>query len=213
MVIGEENLRLAELLCARLCHDMAGPVGAAAAGAELLEDMAASADAETLALVAQSAAGAAARLKFFRSAFGPAASAPQSSAGLADLIRAYFATQVSAASPGLTVDWRVEEAALDGATARLVLNLMLLAKDALPRGGQMTATAGPDRLSVIARGEPAALTDEAREVLVECGPPSGPRGAQAAFTRALAGEWGGNVAATATADGLDVAVMRGYPVG
>ena len=31
-----DELKLAELLCARLCHDLAGPVGAVATGAELL---------------------------------------------------------------------------------------------------------------------------------------------------------------------------------
>lgn len=207
MVIGEDGLRLTELLCARLCHDMAGPVGAAAAGSELLEDLDVP-DAETLALVAQSAAGAAARLKFFRSAFGPAASAPQSSAGLSDLIRAYLATQVSAASPGLTMEWGVDSQTLDGATARLMLNLILLAKDCMQRGGVMAAFAGSDRLSVIARGESASLTDEARDVLVECALPSGPRGAQAAFTRALAAEWGGDVVVTIIDSGLDVAIER-----
>ena len=33
-----EALHLAELLCSRICHDLAGPVGAAAAGAELIAD-------------------------------------------------------------------------------------------------------------------------------------------------------------------------------
>lgn len=204
-----DDLKLAELLCARLCHDMAGPVGAAAAGAELCDDLDGPADPETLALVSQSAAGAAARLKFFRAAFSPAASAPQSSAGLVDLIRAYLATQVSGASPGLALEWRVENAALDGATARLLLNLVLLAKDALPRGGQITVTVETGRISVVALGEPATLTDEAREVLLAGEEPAGPRGAQAAFSRALARGWGGEVTATMTVTGLDIAVDRG----
>ena len=69
-----DSLQLAELLCARICHDLSGPVGAAAAGAELFEDMAPAPDPETMALVSGAASGAVARLKFFRAALGPAAS-------------------------------------------------------------------------------------------------------------------------------------------
>ncbi|MBX9634016.1 MAG: hypothetical protein K2X44_03460, partial [Magnetospirillum sp.] len=79
-----DPLQLAELLCARLCHDLSGPVGAAAAGAELLEDMDGNADAETVSLVADAAGGAVSRLKFFRAALGPAASSPQNPASLRD---------------------------------------------------------------------------------------------------------------------------------
>ena len=36
--MADDDLILAELLCARLVHDLSGPVGAVANGAELLED-------------------------------------------------------------------------------------------------------------------------------------------------------------------------------
>ncbi|MGE5516518.1 MAG: histidine phosphotransferase family protein [Bacteroidota bacterium] len=181
---------------------MSGPVGAAAAGAELLEDMGAASDAETLELVAGAATGAAQRLKFFRAALGPAASTPQSTVALSELVQAYLSTQVSAASPGIVLSWPGAPGALDGATARLLLNLVLLAKDALPRGGRLRVDCADGAPVVIAHGEPAALTEEARHVLVEGNPPSGPRGAQAEFTRILAERAGGRLSVAVTPDGL-----------
>lgn len=201
-------LQLAELLCARICHDLSGPVGAAAAGAELFEDMGEAPDPETLALVASAASGAAQRLKFFRAALGPAASAPQSTIVLRELIEAYLATQVSAASPGIVLSWPSVPGALDGATARLLLNLVLLAKDALPRGGRLRVDCDGGLPAVVAHGEPASLSEEARQVLAEGKPPSGPRGAQAEFARILAERVGGRLVAAVTPDGLSIAVRR-----
>jgi histidine phosphotransferase ChpT len=206
-----DPLQLAELLCARVCHDLSGPVGAAAAGAELFEDMADLADAETLGLVAASAAGAAARLKFFRAALGPAASAPQAPGAIRDLIDNYLATLVSAASPGLQLVWDDAPAALDGETARLVLNLVLLAKDALPRGGRMMLSFEDGRPRVVAHGEPASLTDEARAVLQDDKPPSGPKGAQAYFARILAGRQGADLTVCLTPEGLALSIWRKPP--
>lgn len=197
-----DDLRLAELLCARLCHDLSGPVGAAAAGAELFEDLGGDADGETIALVAESAAGAASRLKFFRSAFGPAPSAAQPSATLRELIDGYFRTAVSAGSPGLALEWRSDEPSLDGETARLVLNLVLIAKDALPRGGKVAVTAKGRDLVVVARGEPMALADDAREVLLNGAQAGGPRGAQAQFTRSMGRARGQEVVVSFSPEGL-----------
>lgn len=187
--MASESLLLAEMMCARLCHDMAGPVGAAAAGAELVGD--GGADDETLALVAASAAGAVARLKFFRAAFGPATNVQRSHV-IRDLIHAYFQSSMSAASTGWDLKWDGDPAELDAGMARLVLNLALLARDSLPRGGNVAVSVPrqPRELRIVASGSSAGLTEEAASVLHHGSDPTGPRGAQAYFTSTLAESMG-----------------------
>ena len=198
-----QDLQLAELLCARLCHDMAGAVGAAAAGAELLED---GYDAETAQLVATSAAGAVARLKFFRAALGPAG-AEQPSAAVHDLAKAYLRAAEAAGGGSLPLRWICERLRLDGETARLVLNMILVARDALPRGGQISveiSAVRPDRgagVTVGFSGLNVRLSEELTQALTSAAPLSGPRGAQAGFTRTLAARFGATPAIEAFGDG------------
>lgn len=185
---------LAELLCARLCHDMAGAVGAAAAGAELLED---GYDAETAQLVAASAAGAVARLKFFRATLGP--SGPeQPAAAVRDLADHYLQAVAASGGGGLTLRWNCARPRLDGETARLVLNLVLIARDSLPRGGEIrveiaAAQEGGLGLAVGFQGQDARLGDELGQPLVAGAPPDGPRGAQAWLARSLVEKFGGKL--------------------
>src|ERR1700735_3589316 len=65
------HLKLAELLCTRLCHDLTGPIGAIANGAEFLngEDGAKMQD-MAVELINTSAAQAVSRLQFYRRAYG-----------------------------------------------------------------------------------------------------------------------------------------------
>jgi hypothetical protein len=69
------DARLLELISARLCHDLVGPVSAIGNGVELVTEFGEDMRGEALALIAQSAAEAANRLQFFRIAFGSAAGA------------------------------------------------------------------------------------------------------------------------------------------
>ena len=72
------DLTLAELLCSRLCHDLIGPVTAVAHGIEFLADDDPSMRQQALDLMGKSAAQGAARLQFYRCAFGQAAGAGES---------------------------------------------------------------------------------------------------------------------------------------
>jgi histidine phosphotransferase ChpT len=179
------DTKLSELLCARLCHDLASPLGAASAGIELLED---GSDPETLELISASMSAATARLKFLRAALGPANDLPHLPRVLGDLIRAYLGGAVTG---GIALDWSSERSEIDREMARLLLNMVLIARDALPRGGRITARCvmeanGDAGLRVSATGEGLGLSAEARLVLVDDAPPSGPRGAQAWFALHLA---------------------------
>src|SRR5215813_167191 len=65
-----DSLRLAELLCTRLCHDLTGPIGAVNNGAEFLSEEGFNLQGQAMELITSSAASAVARLQFYRLAYG-----------------------------------------------------------------------------------------------------------------------------------------------
>src|ERR1700733_3000865 len=74
------DFRVLELLSARLCHDLAGPIAAIGNGAELLDDDDPEFAKQAAALIGASAGTAAKRLQLFRFVYGfsrgPAAGPP-----------------------------------------------------------------------------------------------------------------------------------------
>ncbi len=62
--MSDTDLELARLLCTRLCHDLAGPIGAVAAGVELIGQDPSMADAETISLIGDSSGAASRKLRF-----------------------------------------------------------------------------------------------------------------------------------------------------
>jgi histidine phosphotransferase ChpT len=125
----------ASLLCSRLCHDMLSPVGALNNGIELLAD---ETDPEMrercLELLAESARVTANKLKFFRLAFGAAG-------GFGDLIdprEAQVAIEGLFAGDGkIQFGWMVNQSALSKTAIKVMMNLALIAGDALVRGGRL----------------------------------------------------------------------------
>jgi len=132
--MSDEDLKLAEALCSRLCHDLAGAVGAVATGAELLADegLGGGMAAEALDLLGSSAACASHRLRFLRLALG-AGGAAVASVQLRDVIAGFLVAPTSSGSEGVRLDWRDDGTGpWDSAQAKLLLNLGLLARDSLP---------------------------------------------------------------------------------
>lgn len=172
------DLRIAELLAARLCHELVSPIGAINNGVELLTDDPDFA-ADAAALIEQSAVQATRRLQFYRIAYGSTASIA------ADLARK--ATLDLFADGKITCAWP-ESLALPVGT-KLACNLLLVAAEALPRGGSLTlAAAAAAGIEVLAAGEgvrlPGHLPDGLRGALT--GEAIDARSVQAAFTGALA---------------------------
>ncbi len=184
-----DPLKLSELLCARLCHDMAGPVGAAGAGAELLQD-GDGADAATIAMVAASAHGAVARLKFLRAALGAAPAAGFRAADIKSLADGYFLS----AGGGIHLDWPDHCPHLDGDRGRLLFNLLMLGRESLPRGGRLAVTLDDGGLpKITARGRITPPTVDMMAAMTAGGVPADPRAAQAFLTGAVARGLGGNM--------------------
>ncbi len=128
------SLDLAALLCSRVCHDVVGSVGAIANGLEVLDeekdpDMRSFAEE----LVRKSAAQASAKLTFSRIAFG-ASGAAGSEIDLGDA-REKAENLMSFEKPNLV--WEMPHLMRPKNEVKLLLNLMLIALTAVPRGGDI----------------------------------------------------------------------------
>ena len=132
-------LDLAALLCSRVCHDLISPTGAIVNGLEVLEEEDSDEETKTFALdlIKRSAKTASARLQFCRLAFG-AAGAATAKVDLGD---------AQAMAQGLLEDdktklvWNLPRELLPKNRAKLLLNLLIIANQAIPRGGTLTVEA------------------------------------------------------------------------
>lgn len=165
------DLRVAQLLCSRLCHDLVGPAGAVSAGAEMLVEEPDAQDARDV--LARSATEITCKLAFFRAAFGlgGGAATPVRLADVRRLASDYLSGgKVSLAWPGGEPSASGIPDAVPDAAAKLILLMVLLSSEALPRGGQVAvhfASLGEDGVgaAIAAEGEGAKLKDEVRAAL------------------------------------------------
>ena len=132
-----DSLDLAALLCSRVCHDVISPVGAIANGLEVLEsekdpDMRGFA----MDLIKKSTAVASARLQFCRLAFGAAGSAGAS----IDTGDAEGVARGLIGDEKTKLVWNATRALLPKNKVKLILNLVLMAGQTIPRGGIITVT-------------------------------------------------------------------------
>ena len=191
------SVDFASLLCSRLCHDLMSPVGALNNGIELLAD---ETDPEMrekcLELLADSARASANKLKFFRLAFGAAG-------GFGEEVDTHEAEVALEGLFGperrIELGWAVGEEKLPKDAVKLLLNLAMIAGDALVRGGRLDVGAerrnGEIELAVRAEGVRILLDPALRETLSTGG--SGerlePRAAGAWLAHQLVVEAGGSL--------------------
>lgn len=157
----------ASLLCSRLCHDLLSPVGALNNGLELLADEHdPDMRARCLDLLNESARASANKLKFFRLAFG-------AGGGFGEQVDAREAKTAIEGMFGeggrVEIGWMVEPATLSKPAIKVLLNLALIAGDALVRGGRLDIgaekTAGGTEMVVRAEGPRLVLDPELRQAL------------------------------------------------
>jgi histidine phosphotransferase ChpT len=130
-----DALELAALLCSRVCHDLISPVGAIVNGLEVLDDNPKPEDREfALDLIRKSAKTASARLQFCRLAFGAAGSA----GAQIDLGDAQTMARGHLEDGKITITWNLPRVLLAKNRVKLLLNMMVIAQQTIPRGGRLT---------------------------------------------------------------------------
>jgi histidine phosphotransferase ChpT len=130
-----DTLELAALLCSRVCHDLISPVGAIVNGLEVLDDNPKPEDREfALDLIRKSAKTASARLQFCRLAFGAAGSA----AAQIDLGDAQTMARGHIEDGKITITWNLPRLLLAKNRVKLLLNMLVIAQQTVPRGGTLT---------------------------------------------------------------------------
>jgi histidine phosphotransferase ChpT len=209
-----EALDLAALLCSRVCHDLISPSGAIVNGLEVLEE---STDEETrsfaLDLIKKSARTASARLQFCRIAFG----ASGSSAAQIDLGDAESVARGFVEDEKVKLSWNLARALVPKNRVKLLLNMILVAAQSIPRGG-IVAVEGeglPEAMTyrILARGLNARIA-QAVPALLAGEPESGivdAHGIQPFYTGLLARTSG--LAVTIEADGDAIVVTARPPAG
>lgn len=156
----DRSMEFAALLCSRLCHDLLSPVGALNNGLELMADETdPEMRARCLDLLSDSARTSANKLKFFRLAFGSAGGYGDDvpSHELRSAIEGMFA-----GSGRVSLGWMVAEESLPKPSAKVLLNLALIAGEALVRGGQLDVGAErhDDLVEMVVRAEgPKVILD------------------------------------------------------
>jgi histidine phosphotransferase ChpT len=133
-----DTLELAALLCSRVCHDLISPVGAIVNGLEVLDDNPKPEDREfALDLIRKSAKTASARLQFCRLAFGAAGS----SGVQIDLGDAQTMARGHLEDSKTTIAWNLPRLLLPKNKVKLLLNMLVIAQQTIPRGGVLTVDA------------------------------------------------------------------------
>lgn len=153
-----ENTKLTALVASRICHDMVEPMSAIIQGLEMIKDGDGKPDPDALSLLDTGVGKAWAKLEFFRFAMAGATAEGESTLeeGHAVAEKLYGVLK-----PELI--WKAPNVAMPRPAVRVIVNLLLIANECLPRGGAVELTARKAdacaEVVVIAQGPRAKLKD------------------------------------------------------
>jgi len=156
-----ENSRIAALVASKVCHDIVSPMSMLMQGVDMLK----AADpggrnAEAIGLIEQCMTKAFARLDFYRQAIADG----MGSEGEARLEEARATAERLYATVKPSLDWAVNDVTAPRTALKIVLNLLFIAADCLPKGGvvRVEASQSPDmgEIRIIATGVRARLKPE-----------------------------------------------------
>jgi len=131
-----ENTKLTALVASRICHDMVEPMSAIIQGLEMIKSADGKTDPDALSLLDHGVGKAWAKLEFFRFAMAGATAEGESTLeeGHAVAEKLY-----SVLKPELV--WSTPAVTMPRPAVRVIVNLLLIANECLPRGGTVEVTA------------------------------------------------------------------------
>ncbi len=201
-----DTLELAALLCSRVCHDLISPVGAIVNGLEVLDDNPKPEDRDfALDLIRKSAKTASARLQFCRLAFGAAGSA----GAQIDLGDALNMAKGHIEDGKCTIAWNLPRLLLPKNRVKLLLNMLIIAQQTIPRGGTLTVDPIGEGEAMAFRVTAAGLNARLPQNVVtllssDQGPSVDAHAVQPYYTRLLAESCGLKVTLAAEGDAMIV---------
>lgn len=215
-----DDLTLAASLSSRICHDLASPIGALGNGVEFLNGRVDDSTREhATRVIADSVRQAAARLAFYRAAFGAGGSIGEQ----ARLSELRDMTAALLEGGRVQLDWEPGEEEIARGPMRVMMNLILLGSETLPRGGVLRAgvvipegaRSGAERMMlVVADGPTLKLTPRIQSLLLEGAldasePSMEPKESPALLTHRLAGQIGAQLSCALEADHIVLAATIG----
>lgn len=190
-----DSLKLAEMLCTRLCHDLTGPIGAVNNGAEFLAEEGFNLQNQAVELITSSAFSAVTRLQFYRVAYGRV-----KEHGEASLTDSQRLAQDFFAGSKITLVWPDQYADAVGVSLslrmmRLLFNLLIVMHGALFKGGTVNiridqGEGGQKIIEMLVQGDAIKWDSEMQSVLMQpCSLEQvTPKSVQLYLTRTLADE-------------------------
>lgn len=158
------DLRVLELLCSRICHDLISPVTAINNGMELLDDDPGDMLNDIRDLLMNSASEGAGKLQYFRLAYGLGGD-PDGEIGIGNAADLTVRLEKHEKS---SITWPADrERMLPRLTIKSAMNMVLMGIEALPRGGEITVSFDKDGIQVVAEGQGARIEEDSLKTLAE----------------------------------------------
>ncbi len=157
--------RVSEILISKICHDLVSPVGAVNNGIEFLTDMGADGLADGLGLIEHSARQASVRLQLFRMCYGAGGSDAKVTGKMV-----YEAFQNYVTGTKCSMEWDLMNDTPDddmpAGFMKMILNLMIFAQEAMPKGGVVSVKMqGGNEMVIVGCGEKVKPKDGCVEAL------------------------------------------------
>jgi len=157
-------VRVVELLCSRICHDLVSPVAAISNGVELLTEMGPDGLQDALGLLGHSGRQASVRLQTFRLCYGAGGSEALISG---KMIYESFTQYIE--SDKVKLEWDLMNAVpdedLNPGFFKVLLNCMLFAREVLIRGGVVKVEKEGMTMKISAIGETVTVREGMAEAL------------------------------------------------